>query len=153
MFFTMTVLLFPPRAFCKSLVRTESLNGTLTFLPSVCSARACITLPRDERLWLMAAPSFRRSPVAPVESTRSLKNKPDLLFVIFTFLQCQSLHFRYTSDFKSISVQAFFLVYFCVIFSDFLVTLLFKHLHFLKLRFDYIVPQTITNIPCFLHRL
>ena len=70
---TITVLLLPPRAFSKSLVRTESLYGTLTpFLPSLCSAKAWITLPKEDKLRLMAAPSFSRSPVAPVDSTRSL---------------------------------------------------------------------------------
>ena len=32
-------------------------------------------LPRADKDWLMAAPSFKRSPVAPVLSARSLKKK------------------------------------------------------------------------------
>lgn len=38
-----------------------------TFIPA-------IQLPRLESDWLIAAPSFKRSPVAPVESARSLKH-------------------------------------------------------------------------------
>ena len=53
---TMTVLLFPPRAFCNNLVKAESRNGTLTFFPAEFSAKALITLPKLDKLWLMAAP-------------------------------------------------------------------------------------------------
>lgn len=39
--FTIIVLLFPPKADCKSFVRTESLYGTCnTFFPTAASARA-----------------------------------------------------------------------------------------------------------------
>ena len=31
-----------------------------------------ITFPNDDNDWLIAAPSFNRSPVAPVDSARSL---------------------------------------------------------------------------------
>jgi hypothetical protein len=72
---TITVLLLPPRAFCNNLVKAESLYGTLVFFPSLCSARALMTFPRQDRLMLIPAPSLRRSPVAPVESTRSLPAK------------------------------------------------------------------------------
>ena len=74
-FLTMIVLLFPPRAFCNNLVKTESLKGIRTFFPSDCSARALITFPRLDKLMLIPAPSFKRSPVAPVESTLSLEYK------------------------------------------------------------------------------
>ena len=67
------VLLFPPNALASNLVRAESLYGILGFFPSDLSARALITLPRQDKLMLIPAPSFKRSPVAPVESTRSLK--------------------------------------------------------------------------------
>ena len=53
---TITVLLLPPRAFCKSFVKAESRNGTLTFFPAEFSANAFITLPKLDKLWLMAAP-------------------------------------------------------------------------------------------------
>ena len=69
---TITVLLFPPRAFFSSLVSTESLNGTLTLLPLELSAKAAIQLPRLLSDKLMAAPSLSRSPVAPVFSALSL---------------------------------------------------------------------------------
>ena len=48
-------------------------NLPLVCFPLELSARAEITLPSVERDWLMAAPSFKRSPVAPVLSARSLK--------------------------------------------------------------------------------
>lgn len=47
-------------------------NSPLTFLPFDLSARADMTLPRDDKDWLIAAPSFNRSPVAPVDSALSL---------------------------------------------------------------------------------
>lgn len=43
------------------------------FFPEDLSARAAMTLPRQDKDWLMAAPSFKRSPVAPVLSALSLK--------------------------------------------------------------------------------
>ena len=70
------VLLLPPRAFCNSLVNTESRYGTNTFfLPMERSARAEMTLPRADNDLLMFAPSLRRSPVAPVEPARSEPEK------------------------------------------------------------------------------
>ena len=42
------------------------------FLPLELSARAAITLPSDVNDKLIAAPSLRRSPVAPVAFARSL---------------------------------------------------------------------------------
>ena len=38
-----------------------------------------ITFPRLDSDWLMAAPSFRRSPVAPVESALSLGNRNNMM--------------------------------------------------------------------------
>lgn len=52
----------------------KALYQPLTFLPCDLSARAAMQLPREDKDWLMAAPSFRRSPVAPVLSARSLKS-------------------------------------------------------------------------------
>lgn len=54
------------------------------FFPEDLSAKAAMTLPRQDRDWLMAAPSFRRSPVAPVLSALSLKQH-----------QCQPLFSEY----------------------------------------------------------
>ena len=48
---------------------TQSL---LTFAPSAFFASAAMTLPRLDRLWLILAPSFSLSPVAPVASALSL---------------------------------------------------------------------------------
>ena len=60
----------------------------ITFIPA-------ITFPRLDNDWLMAAPSLSLSPVAPVESARSLfKTKTKLLFIIPTFGQ-QQLAFFY----------------------------------------------------------
>ena len=70
--------LFPPRAFCKSFVSTESRYGTMAFFflaGSLFSAKADITFPKAESDLLMLAPSFRRSPVAPVLSARSDPNE------------------------------------------------------------------------------
>lgn len=69
----MTVLLFPPRAFLSSLVSMESLNGTRTFFPVELSANAAMQFPRLLRDWLIAAPSFSLSPVAPVLAALSLR--------------------------------------------------------------------------------
>ena len=52
-----------------------------------------MTFPRLDNDWLMAAPSLSLSPVAPVESARSLF-KTKLLFIIPTFGQ-QQLAFFY----------------------------------------------------------
>lgn len=41
-------------------------------LPAALSARADMTFPRALKLWLIAHPSFKRSPVAPVEPALSL---------------------------------------------------------------------------------
>ena len=84
---TIIVLLFPPSAFCNNLVRTESLYGTRTFFPSDCSAKALITLPRQDKLILIPAPSFKRSPVAPVESTLSLEYEMTTFFHRLTEIQ------------------------------------------------------------------
>jgi hypothetical protein len=68
------VLELPPRAFINNFVKVESLYGTLTVLPPPeLSARAEITLPSDVNDKLIAAPSFNRSPVAPVALALSLK--------------------------------------------------------------------------------
>ena len=55
--------------------KAPKLHWPLTFLPLDRSANAEMTLPSEDRDWLMAAPSFKRSPVAPVDSARSLTNK------------------------------------------------------------------------------
>ena len=68
----MTVLLFPPKAFISNRVKTESLYGTLTFFPWAFSANAWMQFPTHESDWLIDAPSFRRSPVACVDESRSL---------------------------------------------------------------------------------
>ena len=70
---TMMVFELPPSADCRICVSFESRYGTKTFLPGLFdwSASALITLPRDESDLLIAAPSLRRSPVAPVDSARS----------------------------------------------------------------------------------
>ena len=71
----MIVLALPPRLFCSSIVSTESRYGTRPFFLSAGSelaASAEMQLPRHVSDRLMAAPSFSRSPVAPVESARSL---------------------------------------------------------------------------------
>ena len=71
----MMVLALPPSEFCSSMVSAESRYGTRIFFllaGSELNASAEMQLPRQESDWLMAAPSFRRSPVAPVESARSL---------------------------------------------------------------------------------
>lgn len=50
----------------------------ITFIPAM-------TFPRLDNDWLMAAPSLSLSPVAPVESARSLfKTKTKLLFIVPT---------------------------------------------------------------------
>ena len=97
----MTVLLFPPRAFFSSLVSTESLNGTLTFFPDDLSARAAIQLPRLLRDWLIAAPSFSLSPVAPVLEALSLKQKRNKL--TFFLQQLEDLH-RQRSSLALVSI-------------------------------------------------
>lgn len=64
--------LLPPKAFCSNFVRTESRYGTMTFFfPMDRSAKAEMTFPRAESDLLIFAPSFSRSPVAPVLSARS----------------------------------------------------------------------------------
>ena len=70
---TMMVFELPPSADCRICVSLESRYGTKTFFLGLlaCSARAEMTLPRDESDLLIAAPSLRRSPVAPVDSARS----------------------------------------------------------------------------------
>ncbi len=69
----MIVLALPPSAFWRSIVSTESRYGTriFFFFGSLFAASAEITLPSEERDWLIALPSFSRSPVAPVPDCRS----------------------------------------------------------------------------------
>ncbi|CAG5928390.1 unnamed protein product [Menidia menidia] len=66
---TMTVLAFPPKESCSSLVSFESRYGTCPLRPS---ANAEITFPRADRERLILAASFRRSPWTPVLVCRSL---------------------------------------------------------------------------------
>ena len=63
----MTVLVFPPRESCKSLVSFESLNGTC-WLPVT---KDLITLPKAERERLILVASLRRTPSALVLDWRS----------------------------------------------------------------------------------
>jgi hypothetical protein len=58
----------PPNAFCKILVKFESLYGTTAFLdfPWDFSARTLIQVPNTVRLLLIAEPSFNLKPSAPV---------------------------------------------------------------------------------------
>ena len=60
---TMTVLEFPPRESCRSLVSLELRYGICVLLPST---SAEITLPRVESDKLIFVASFSRCPVAPV---------------------------------------------------------------------------------------
>lgn len=99
------VLEFPPSAFLSSFVSEESLNGTRAFLPADRSANATakaktsnnyyvtagqsislplMTFPRVDSDLLMAAPSCRRAPVAPVDSALSLytSNNFDVMIII-----------------------------------------------------------------------
>ena len=50
----------------------KNLDLPLVFFPPALSARAAIQFPRLDNDWLMAAPSFNLSPVAPVLSALSL---------------------------------------------------------------------------------
>ncbi len=61
----------PPKAFCKILVKQESLYGTMIFFPFpiALSANVEITKPKTDKLLLIPAASFSRSPVAPVLPT------------------------------------------------------------------------------------
>ena len=85
----MIVFELPPRAFWRSCVSFELRNGMNTFFFGLfaCSASAVITLPKADSDWLIAAPSLRRSPVAPVDSARSeparsmrLRSEPSSFF-------------------------------------------------------------------------
>ena len=71
------VLELPPKAFCKILVKHESLYGTMIFfpLPIALSARVDITNPKTDKLLLIPAASLSLSPVAPVLPTFSLPAK------------------------------------------------------------------------------
>lgn len=64
----MIVLLLPPRAFYRIRVRELFLKGTTAsfFFPLALSAKTLIHCPSIVRLKLIDAPSFKRSPVAPV---------------------------------------------------------------------------------------
>ena len=69
----MMVRLLPPSASCSRRVSAELRYGTNTFfLPPAMSASAEMTLPSADSDALMAQPSLSRSPVAPVDSARSL---------------------------------------------------------------------------------
>lgn len=70
---TMIVFELPPSADWRICVSFESRYGMKIFFLGLLawSASAEMTLPSDESDLLMAAPSLRRSPVAPVDSARS----------------------------------------------------------------------------------
>ena len=56
-----------------------------------------MTFPRLDNDWLMAAPSLSLSPVAPVESARSLfKTKTKVLFIMPTSVCHSNLHYFMT---------------------------------------------------------
>ena len=52
-----------------------------------------ITFPRLDSDWLMAAPSFRRSPVAPVESALSLVNRNKMVITNISQFFKNRLHY------------------------------------------------------------
>ena len=64
----MMVLELPPSAFYRILVRLESRYGTTEpfAFPEAYSAKTLIQFPRTVRLLLIAHPSLRRCPSAPV---------------------------------------------------------------------------------------
>ena len=58
-----------------------------------------MTFPRLDNDWLMAAPSLSLSPVAPVESARSLfKTKTKLLLFYYTNIWYSNLHYFITGE-------------------------------------------------------
>lgn len=61
----------PPKAFCKILVKHESLYGTIIPLPLpiALSASVEMTNPNTDKDLLIPAASFNLSPVAPVLPT------------------------------------------------------------------------------------
>jgi len=81
-----TVLALPPSELASSIVSTESRYGTRTGgLPGVeLAASAEMTLPSEESDRLMALPSFKRAPVAPVESARSEPARSMRLMILVT---------------------------------------------------------------------
>lgn len=111
------VLLLPPKAFIKSLVKTESLYGTLTLLPAELSANAEITLPSDVNDKLIAAPSFSLSPVAPVAFAlvifiKLILNGEDYIYRKFHYLSLPAKSTKFIIDDLAISLPPSFL-YFC----------------------------------------
>ena len=70
----------PPRLSLRSLVRVDSLNGTL-----VPSPRAWMTRPRIVRLKLIFLASSRTFPVAPVLAIRSEPARSTRLSLAFFF--------------------------------------------------------------------
>ena len=66
-----TVLEFPPSAFCRIRVKHESRYGTTVPLafPVALSAKVEMTNPKTDKLLLIPAASLRLSPVAPVFPT------------------------------------------------------------------------------------
>ena len=100
------VTLFPPKLSCNNRVKVESRYGTcalclllfpLLLLLSWPSVNALTTLPKADKLLLIALPSFRRSPVAPVldwrsDPAKSIKDNLDLMVPIPAPVSSWSIH-------------------------------------------------------------